>query len=43
MVRLANDVEYGLVSYVFTRDAAKGMRDICCGLPSQPLYGLGLA
>ncbi len=26
MVRLANDVEYGLVSYVFTRDAAKGMR-----------------
>jgi succinate-semialdehyde dehydrogenase/glutarate-semialdehyde dehydrogenase len=26
MIRLANDVEYGLVSYVFTRDAAKGMR-----------------
>ena len=26
MMRQANDVEHGLVSYVFTRDAARGMR-----------------
>jgi succinate-semialdehyde dehydrogenase/glutarate-semialdehyde dehydrogenase len=27
-VRLANDTEYGLVSYVFTEDLARGMRMI---------------
>jgi succinate-semialdehyde dehydrogenase/glutarate-semialdehyde dehydrogenase len=27
-VRLANDTEYGLVSYVFTRDLARGQRMI---------------
>ncbi len=26
MIRLANDTEYGLISYVYTRDLSKGLR-----------------